>query len=152
MGGESESKGTKAGGRRRRRSRAGRIRAYEPERLVGEWWCPVCGRAAHRMARPGRPRVYCSNACRQKAYRARRDQRQHRPVDPRVRPTRARSRDRSHALRPATDFVAGRTDAAGRELTMCGVFARRARRPPWTHTDFVTGLEWSCQTCTDLGP
>lgn len=135
-----------------RGSRVDRLRAYEPERIVGRWWCPVCGRAAHRTARPGRPRVYCSNACRQKAYRARRHERRVRPFVPPCTPRRARTRDRSHAVRPAPDLVAGRYDVAGRELTLCGAFARRDHVPPYVHTDFVTGLEWSCRRCTDLGP
>ncbi|TVR25760.1 MAG: hypothetical protein EA389_07880 [Ilumatobacter sp.] len=96
--------------------------------------------------------MYCTNSCRQKAYRARRELRRHHRPEPGSKLTRASSRDLSHGLRPAPDVVAGLADAAGRELTMCGTFARRARRPLWTHTDFVTGLEWSCRTCTDLGP
>ena len=52
--------------------------SFQPRRrlvagaIVEEWWCPVCDRAAHRIHRPGRPRIYCSNACRQRAYRYRR--------------------------------------------------------------------------------
>ena len=44
-----------------------------PEDVVEPWWCPVCNGAAHRTRRPGRPKLYCSNACRQRAYRWRRD-------------------------------------------------------------------------------
>jgi hypothetical protein len=119
--------------------------------VVGEWWCPVCGRAAHRIFRPGRPRVYCSNACRQRAYRWRCQRRTAEPPS-RTPPTRGRTFDRSHALRPSTDLTAGQHDVRGREVTMCGAFARRARTPPSTHTRFVTGLIWSCRTCTALGP
>ncbi|MGW7596177.1 hypothetical protein ACWGK9_44965, partial [Streptomyces rubiginosohelvolus] len=34
--------------------------------------CPQCGNPVSRPASTGRPRTYCSDACRQRAYRARR--------------------------------------------------------------------------------
>lgn len=119
--------------------------------VIGEWWCPVCGRATHRIYRPGRPKVYCSNACRQRAYRWRCRERTEQ-VSTAAISTRGSTRDRSHALRPHSDLAARATDHRGREVTMCGAFARRARTPPFTHTRFVTGLSWSCRTCTSLGP
>lgn len=33
--------------------------------------CPGCGQAIERLPRRGRPRTYCSSACRQRAYRRR---------------------------------------------------------------------------------
>ena len=44
-----------------------------PQDVVEPWFCPVCDGPAHRTRRPGRPKLYCSNACRQRAYRWRRD-------------------------------------------------------------------------------
>src|SRR5688572_25139960 len=44
-----------------------------PEDVIADWNCPVCGTHTPRTYRPGRPPVYCTNACRQKAYRYRRD-------------------------------------------------------------------------------
>lgn len=129
-----------------RRPRTGRIRAWDPERVVGEWWCPVCGAAAHRTARPGRPKVYCTNACRQRAYRARRCG----PVAA-GRLTRGRSRERSHAMRPAGTFPWRPPDTAGRELSLCGAFVRRADPRRWRHVRFVPDLEWSCRSCARLG-
>src|SRR5687768_11507099 len=50
--------------------------------IVAEWYCPVCDAPAHRTHQAGRPRVYCTNACRQRAYRWRRDN--HRSEERRV--------------------------------------------------------------------
>ena len=37
---------------------------------VEPWWCPVCAVPAPRIAhQPGRPRIYCSPACRREMYR-----------------------------------------------------------------------------------
>ncbi len=124
--------------------------AYDPERIVGLWWCPVCGGAAHRYARPGRPRVYCSNACRQRAYRSRRDtRRQDRPSKEPMR--RATSRERSHAVREPDAIVGGRRDTFARAVTLCGAFARPAHPRPRGHTRFVSDVPWSCRSCTLLG-
>ena len=125
-------------------------RAYDPGRIVALWWCPVCGRAAHHYARPGRPRVYCSNACRQRAYRCRRDE--HRDHRPSAAPLhRATSRERSHAVRQPDALVGGRRDTAGRAVTLCGAFARPARPRPSGHVWFVSDVPWSCRSCTQLG-
>ncbi len=40
--------------------------------VVAEWACPVCGTSCNRTYHSGRARVYCTNACRQRAYRLRR--------------------------------------------------------------------------------
>jgi hypothetical protein len=125
-------------------------RAYEPERIVGLWWCPVCGGAAHRYARPGRPRVYCSNACRQRAYRSRRDtSRDHGVSTSPLR--RATSRERSHAVREPDALVGGRRDTSGRAVTLCGTFARPAHPRRRGHVRFVSDVPWSCRSCTHLG-
>jgi len=43
--------------------------------------CILCGRSVRR-SRPGRRRLYCSNACRQRAYRYREVERVWRGSDP----------------------------------------------------------------------
>jgi hypothetical protein len=37
--------------------------------VVDRWDCPCCGHVIEMIHRPGRPRLYCSHACRQRAYR-----------------------------------------------------------------------------------
>lgn len=102
------------------------------------------------MNRPGRPKVYCSNACRQRAYRWRR---QH---GVRVRATPSRPAERAitfykrHALRNPKDFVAGLRGFRDRHVTACGTFAMPARDLRYTHNDFVPDHPWSCQTCVRL--
>ena len=63
--------------------------------VVAEWACPVCGISCNRTYHSGRARVYCTNACRQRAYRLRR-----RAIVG-GRPCRHRSRPRHHTRRPA---------------------------------------------------
>jgi hypothetical protein len=138
--------------RRSRRSRHSRRSrwAYDPERIVGLWWCPVCGGAAHRYATPGRPRVYCSNACRQRAYRSRRATRSEQV--PSTAPLRrATTRERSHALREPDAIVGGRRDTSARAVTLCGAFARPAQSRPRGHVRFVSDVPWSCRSCAHLG-
>ncbi len=127
-------------------------RAHEPDRIVASWSCPVCERPTPRFARPGRARIYCTNACRQRAYRCRREQRAAgHPALPVVDPERGRSFERSHALRPASDpVVRGRHDSIGRAITVCGTFSRRATRPPFAHTRYVADVTWACRTCATL--
>ena len=118
--------------------------------VVAEWACPVCGTSCNRTYHSGRARVYCTNACRQRAYRWRR-----RGIVPSggdataAAPVRARTREGLHALRSDGDLVAGRRDSTGRQVTACGAFARSARDRPsfaW-HTDFIAGGPSSCRTC-----
>jgi len=123
------------------------------ERVVELWWCPVCGGAAHRTDRPGRPKLYCSNACRQRAYRWRRDHHA-RLIAPRGHPA-AGARagtGRYHALRNPRDFVAHHHDQRRREPTVCGVLARplRHQRAIRSHTDFNAVSNNACQRCTEL--
>jgi len=125
--------------------------------VIAEWACPVCGTACDRTYRSGRARVYCTNACRQRAYRLRRRtvgavadvSAATAALEPASAPVRARTRDRLHALRSDGDLVAGRRDSTGRQVTACGAFARSMRDRPslaW-HTDFIAGGPSSCRTC-----
>jgi hypothetical protein len=119
---------------------------------VEEWWCPVCSAPAHRVAHmPGRPRVYCSNACRQRAYRWRRDHHARLAATPEHPAERASVGIRGHALRSKRDFVSQCTDSRGREVTVCGAMGRPARLSQRTHTRFVADLSgYSCRSCIKL--
>ena len=104
------------------------------------WTCPVCAGPIVHPHRPGRARVYCTNSCKQKAYRWRRRRRCELIVpDP---PERARTRDKIHALRSDLDLVSQLTNETPgwptRRVTACGAFAMAARDRPrsWTHTKF----------------
>jgi hypothetical protein len=120
--------------------------------VVEQWWCPVCNGPAHRTLRPGRPKIYCSNACRQRAYRWRK----HNHARTIARPGHRAAGSfvpggRSHALRNPRDFVAHPRDRRGRQTTVCGVLAK-----PWqlaghrTHHDFIDHTGQGCRTCTTL--
>jgi hypothetical protein len=123
-----------------------------PDNVVEPWWCPVCNGPAHRTRRPGRPKLYCSNACRQRAYRWRRDH-QARTI---ARPGHPAAGalvpfGRWHALRTGRDFVADLSDRRHRQPTVCGAFARPARLLPHrTDHQFVTASRDACRTCTEL--
>lgn len=121
-------------------------------KVVEEWWCPVCGGAAHRTYRPGRPKVYCSNACRQRAYRQRRRDCTRTIARPHARAAGALVIwGKWHALRAPHDLVAGRRDRRGREVTVCGAFGRPATSlGTRTHYEFVDQLGKGCQSCTQL--
>ncbi len=94
---------------------------------VGSWRCPVCDRHVPRRPGPGRQRVYCSNGCRQFAYRWRRD---HLGADQDERPVeRASTRSLHHAVRRSDDPVGDRL-RGDRRVTVCGAFARRASDTP----------------------
>jgi hypothetical protein len=134
-------------------------RMRDPGEIIAEWECPVCAAPCHRRYQAGRPRVYCTNACRQRAYRWRCANRTNRPnrtnhatSHPHAAPERARTRDRTHALRPHSDFVAGRRDSTGRQITACGAFSRpdRDRSNTFWHTEFMTGSPWACTSCARL--
>ena len=123
-----------------------------PHGVVEAWWCPVCNAAAHRTRRPGRPKLYCSNACRQRAYRWRRDNharlvaRPWHPASGALVPF-----GRWHALRSTRDFVAHVSDRRHREPTVCGAFARPARlMKQRTHHQFVPVTSDACRSCTAL--
>jgi hypothetical protein len=121
--------------------------------VVGFWNCPVCERSVPRRRRPGRHAVYCSNSCKQKAYRHRCLERNRHMMriarDPR--PQRAQTRDGVHAIRETVDLSTGRRDSVGRGITMCGAFARMSIDTPhrFGHTRFlVTDAPSSGRTCT----
>ena len=100
--------------------------------VTATWNCPVCSAPLPRLRRAGRHRVYCTNACRQRAYRLRCKSRQQHPIsahrDPR--PTRATTRDRVHAIREYSDVSSGRRDSIGRGVTACGAFGRMSVDTP----------------------
>ena len=131
--------------------RPGHLHRVEYGTIVEEWWCPVCSRAAHRVYKCGRPRIYCSNACRQRAYRWRRDHQARLAATPEHPAERASIGLRGHALRSKRDFVSQCVDARRREVTVCGLLARPARHGRWRHNDFVgDSSTWSCRSCIRL--
>ena len=99
----------------------------------------------------GRPRIYCTNACRQRAYRWRRDHNARLAATPEHPAERASVGIRGHALRSSRDFVSQYSDSRGREVTVCGAMGRPARLAKWTHTRFVPDLSgYSCRSCIKL--
>jgi hypothetical protein len=121
--------------------------------VIEEWWCPVCDRAAHRIYRPGRPRIYCSNACRQRAYRYRRANGLRTTATPQAPCESAfiiMAMGRRHALRKSTDLMANLRDGRRRRVTVCGALARPTRYTPLRHFDFLLDSESSCRSCIAL--
>lgn len=117
--------------------------------VVGRHACPVCAAPVVEVYRPGRARLYCTNACRQRAYRWRRAH----GVRMFVQRDGAAERslnDRRHALRDRRDPVARLTDRRQREVTVCGTFARPVRDMRVTHDRFVPEHPWSCLSCAAL--
>lgn len=123
--------------------------------IVERWACPVCDRPVHRRPGPGRQRVYCTNACRQVAYRWRRDHLGPASVRPPV--DRTSTYWRHHAVRRSDDPV-GAQVRAGRRVAVCGAFARRAGDSPALHghvalihrDDEVAPVTEVCRRCVDL--
>lgn len=113
------------------------------------WHCPVCRAAVPREFRPGRTRVYCTNACKQRAYRWRRDHGVRLLATP-WQPAERSGFATAHAVRPAADFVGDAADERGRQVAVCGAFARRNTSPFQSHTEFVPGARRSCKSCTSL--
>lgn len=116
---------------------------------VGEWRCPVCAADIVHDVRAGRKRVYCTNACRQRAYRWRRDHGVRILATPWLPATRSES-GRAHAVRPATDYVGVRHDQHGRNVSVCGAFARTTKPRPGWHNEFLPGTRRACASCTRL--
>ena len=116
--------------------------SFPHTRTTAIWTCPVCNASVPRLPRAGRHRVYCTNACRQRAYRLRCKSRQQHPMaahrDPR--PIRATTRDRVHAIREYSDVSSGRRDSIGRGVTACGAFGRMSIDTPtrFGHLRFVS--------------
>jgi hypothetical protein len=119
--------------------------------ITEEWWCPVCDRATPHIHRPGRPRIYCSNACRQRAYRFRRRHglRTTATLDRPAESARV-SFGRGHALRSRGDFMSTLSDARRRRVTVCGVLAWPKRYSNSRHFDFLLDFSGSCRTCIRL--
>lgn len=106
-----------------------------------DWACPVCDVHVPHVRRAGRQRVYCTNACKQRAYRRRRSNRRSWPFAERrdPRPTRAATRDRVHAIREHRDPSSGRRTSTQMGVTACGAFARMSIDDPtrFGHLRFV---------------
>lgn len=126
-----------------------------PGEVVDERPCPVCSTTVQQIHRPGRARIYCSNSCRQRAYRWRRRRgvrhcaERNGPVERMV------AYGRRHAARHPADPVSRVTDRRNRVPTVCGTFATPSTRMRFTHYDFLPDHPWSCATCValiDSGP
>lgn len=127
------------------------------------WCCPVCWVPVEHLRRPGRARVYCTNSCKQRAYRWRR---RHRHEFIRTMPPeRAHTYDTTHALRPSEDFTARQRrclpDGRPHRLTACGTFAAAARDSthrvahtkfyvPASHRDPQIISDGTCRSCATL--
>jgi hypothetical protein len=119
--------------------------------VVNEWSCPVCATQVLHFREAGRPRIYCTNACRQRAYRWRRDHHARLAATPAHPAERASVGIRGHALRSGRDFVSKCSDERRREVSVCGVLARPARLGRFTHTKFVAdNSSFSCLSCIRL--
>ncbi len=115
-------------------------------------WCSAEFEAAYR---PGRPRIYCRDSCRQRAYERRRGLGVLPPPDrlimsafgplahlPNRFPGYERGQvwalaGRAHAMRPS-----GIAETGERRLTLCGLLARPVNRA------FYQSAAESCLTCT----
>lgn len=112
--------------------------------------CPACASEVVQTYRPGRARIYCDAACRQRAYRwrirhgvrwfAERD-------GPALRSS---TRERRHALRIRHDLRGAMFDHRNRRLTLCGTFARPSYYDRVTHFDYLPDHPWSCASCSAL--
>lgn len=120
-----------------------------PGEVVGEHPCPVCGVVVEHVHRPGRGRLYCTNSCRQRAYRMRRTQGIRLCVE-RNGPTRMLFNDRNHARRDARDPMREVRDRRHREPAVCGAFARPLTDRHRTHNQFVPEFVTSCRSCAAL--
>lgn len=117
--------------------------------VVGEHSCPVCDRPVVEVYRPGRGRIYCTDACRQRAYRWRRAHGIRMFVE-RDGAAERLVNDRRHAVRDERDPVRRINDHRRRETTVCGAFARPVRGQRVTHDRFVPEHPWSCRSCAAL--
>ena len=111
--------------------------------------CPVCGIDVPKRYGPGRARIYCTNACRQRAYRWRRARGVRLCVE-RTGPAERLNNMRRHAMRDARDPVGGLHDHRGRDVTVCGSFATPVRDLRVTHDRFLPDHPWSCEVCIAL--
>jgi hypothetical protein len=122
--------------------------------VVDRWQCPCCDRTIDIVHRPGRPRLYCSHACRQRAYRWRREHHAHTRSTPSwpAESATVRGGGRTHALRTERDPLSRRSDRRGREVTACGALGhphhpsrRRGERAP-----FLRAGPTACRMCAAL--
>ncbi len=122
----------------------------ECEVILVDWNCPMCGTPTPRTRRPGRPRVYCTNSCRQRAYRDRR-RRGVRLLCGDGQPCeRSFGRRVEHLMRAPGDVVADRRASNRRAVSLCGAFVRPARDHPDPYTDFAFDHVYACYTCLEL--
>jgi hypothetical protein len=121
---------------------------------MGERQCGWCTNHFPVLRRPGRPLIYCSRSCRQRAYERRKglsvlpppDRIIMQPGGPlgHLRPRAAAyelgritwATGKFHAMRPS-----GVADTTGRRLTLCGLLARSSPRP------YHPSMDGSCRTC-----
>ncbi len=115
--------------------------------ITGPWWCPVCETPTPHRYRAGRQKVYCTNACRQKAYRWRRAHAVRLFATADSPAERAENRWLRHALRDPRDPVANLQTPRGREVTVCGTFARPARNQRVRHARFLPASTNACKSC-----
>lgn len=123
--------------------------------VVDHWHCPSCDRTIDIIHRPGRPRLYCSHACRQRAYRWRRHHHAHTTATPTWPAEAANARSTypsTHALRNPRDPLARRRDRRGREVTVCGLLARppKAARVDGHRQPYIAADPTRCRTCNAL--
>jgi len=119
--------------------------------VLADWNCPVCGISTPKTRRPGRPSVYCSNACRQRAYRYRmRNGIRLLRGDGRL-TARAKGVNVQHLLRPSDDPVAEVRRLHDRKaVSLCGAFVRPAADHPDLVTDFVFDDAAAFYSCLGL--
>ncbi len=121
---------------------------------MGDRQCGWCTNHFRVVRRPGRPLIYCSRSCRQRAYERRKGLAALPPPDRIIMQPggplgHLRSRvaayelgritwatGKLHAMRPS-----GVADTTGRRLTLCGLLARSSPRP------FHTSMDDACMTC-----
>ena len=122
--------------------------------VVDHWECPCCDRSIAVVHRAGRPRLYCSAACRQRAYRWRRRNGVYTTSRP-AWPAESASvpfGKHQHALRTDRDPLARRRDRAGREVTACGALAQPKRRAEngTNRVPFLASTPSTCRSCEAL--
>ena len=121
--------------------------------VVDRWNCPCCDRVIDIVHRPGRPRVYCSHACRQRAFRWRRRHGAHTVSTPEWPAEEAVALgQRRHAFRTSRDPLSRRRDRRGREVTACGVLSRpnERARAEGVRVPFLGADQRTCATCATL--
>jgi hypothetical protein len=122
--------------------------------LIEVWPCQVCDHPIPIVFRPGRPRLYCTNACRQRAYRWRKRNGVRTTVTPDsptdIGYTRSHVPFRSHALRTRRDPMSRRVDSRRREVTVCGLLAKPTFNRKLPRSPFRPDSVWACETCRSL--